>query len=66
MHRHIGRYRRSAHRKLLTSLNTTRHLLLYVFVSGCEQRSAFAKVGYRVYVSRVSMVNARVMNKVRV
>jgi len=44
MHRHIGRYRRSAHRKLLTSLNTTRHLLLYVFVSGCERRRARVQI----------------------
>ena len=34
LHRHIGRYRRSKHRKLLTASNTTRHLVVRLFPVG--------------------------------
>jgi len=34
LHRHIGRYRRSKHRKLLTASNTTRHFVVRLFPVG--------------------------------
>ena len=41
MHRSIGRYRRSKHRKSMTSL--TRHVIYCMLISGSEQRIVCAK-----------------------
>jgi len=52
MHRRIGRYQRSKHRKSVASLNTTRRLLC-MFISSYGRHVVQKKLGFRVRV-RVS------------